>query len=113
MERKDVQREERAAEAFRTATRESYRVAVDQAFEAQKGGMRLSRSFFQNWMEALEESAEVNRRTLESLQRIAVEQREIMLDLSRDSKDAYDGFVHSLGAYEAEVTGRKDKDPES
>lgn len=113
MERKNAHRGEGPAEAFDAAARESYMAAVDRAFEAQKDGMRLSRTFFQNWMETLEEGAEINRRTLEGLQRLAVEQREIFFGLSHESMDAYDGFVDSLSLYEAEVMGQKDQDPES
>ncbi len=113
MERKNAHRERDVAELFDAAAHESYMAAVDRAFEAQKGGMRLSRTFFQSWMETLEEGVEINRRALEDLRRISAEQREVFFDLSRESLDAYDGFVDSLDAYEAEVSDRIDADRES
>lgn len=113
MERRGAYREKDVAELFDAAAHESYMAAVDRAFEAQKDGVRLSRTFFQSWMETLEEGVEINRRALEDLQRIATEQREVFFDLSRQSLDAYDGFVDSLDAYEAEISDQTDPDRES
>lgn len=95
---------EEATERFDAAARETYMAAVDRAFDVQKSGVKLSRTFFQSWMETLEEGVEINRRALEGLQRIAEDQRELFFDLSRDSLESYDGFVDSLSLYEAEVS---------
>jgi hypothetical protein len=88
--------------------REGYRSAVDQAFEAQKSGMRLSRRFFENWVETLDDHAELQRRTFSNLQELVKEQREIFQELSRESGDAYDGFLDSLDVYQEEIS-RLDK----
>ena len=96
-----------AASEFEAATRESYKVAVDHAFEVQKGGMRLSRRFFENWLETLEDQTELNRRTLQGLQELVREQREVFHELSQDSLDAYDGFLESLSSYQEEVSDTK------
>jgi hypothetical protein len=77
---------------------------VDRAFDAQKSGMRLSRRFFENWVETMEDHAELNRRALGGLQQLVKEQREVFRALSQDSVDAYDGFLDSLDAYEEEIT---------
>ena len=100
-----------ASERLDRLTREGYKAAVDQAFEAQKSGMRLSRRFFENWVETLDDQAELNRRTLGSLQQLAREQSELFRELSRESVEAYDGFLDSLDAYEKDVSNlevRKD-----
>ncbi len=102
-----------AVERLNAANREAYRTAVDHAFEAQKSGMKLSRAFFENWVETLEDGAEINRRALEDLRRIAADQREAFFHLSHDSLDAYDGFVDSLSLYEAEIAGERHPDLES
>ncbi len=99
-----------AAERFDAATRESYMAAVDQAFEVRKSGAKLSRAFFENWVQTLEEGVEINRRALEGLQQIAAEQREVFYGLSRESLGAYEEFVGSLGVYEAEISGRTGPD---
>ena len=90
-------------------TREGYKAAVDQAFEAQKSGMRLSRRFFENWVETLDDQAELNRRALGSLQQLVREQNEIFRELSRESVDAYDGFLDSLGAYEEDISNLEER----
>ena len=64
MDERDVQRNRDASERVDRFTSEGYKAAVDQAFEAQKSGMRLSRRFFENWVETLDDQAELNRRTL-------------------------------------------------
>ena len=84
--------------------RESYRAAVDQAFDIQKSGMRLSRRFFEDWIETLEGHAELNRRTMEGLTELVREQREVFQELSRESLESYDGFVDSLSSYYEEVS---------
>jgi hypothetical protein len=104
MDEKDAGRARDAAEELDRLTRESYKAAVDGAFEAQKSSMRLSRRFFENWVETLEDHAELNRHTLQHLTELAREQREIFRQLSTDSLGAYDGFVDSLAAYHDEVS---------
>jgi hypothetical protein len=104
MDEKDQERAGDAAEEMDRLARESYRAAVDRAFDVQKSGMRLSRRFFENWVETLEDHAELNRRTMQGLTELVREQREVFREMSRDSLDAYDGFVDSLSTYHEEVS---------
>ena len=85
MDEKDVNRAGDAAEELDRLARESYRVAVDRAFDLQKSNMRLSRRFFENWIETLEDSAELNRRTMGDLTALIQEQREFFREMSRES----------------------------
>jgi hypothetical protein len=105
MDEKDAKRTgEEAAEELDRLTRESYRAAVDRAFDVQKSSMRLSRRFFEDWIETLEDHAELNRRTMQGLTDLIREQREVFREMSRESLDAYDGFVDSLSSYYEEVS---------
>jgi len=104
LDERDVLRNREAAKRLDEITREGYRSAVDQAFEAQKSGMRLSRRFFENWVETLDDHAELQRRTFGHLQELVREQREIFQALSRESGDAYDGFLDSLDVYQEEIS---------
>ncbi len=108
MDERKADRMRDASKELEGATRESYRAAVDHAFEVQKGGMRISRRFFENWIETLEYQTELNRRTLQNLQELVREQRKVFDELSRESMDAYDGFIDSLAAYEEEVSRGED-----
>lgn len=103
MDEKDENRAREAGEELNRAAHESYRAAVDRAFEAHKSHMRLSRKFFENWIEALEEHAELNRRTTEGLTELVREQREVFQQLSQESLDAYDEFVESLYSYQQQL----------
>jgi hypothetical protein len=113
MDEKDENRTRDAADEMNRAARESYRAAVDRAFEAQKSNMRLSRRFFENWIETLEGHAELNRRTMQDLTQLVREQREIYRALSGESLDAYDGFVDSLSTYYEEVSEDSEESEES
>ena len=104
MDEKDQERARDASEEMDRLSRESYRAAVDRAFAVQKSGMRLSRRFFENWIETLEDHAEINRQAMRSLTELVREQREVFREMSRDSLDAYDGFVDSLASYYEEVS---------
>ena len=110
MDERDLRRSREASERLDRLTREGYRTAVDQAFEAQKSSMRLSRRFFENWVETLDDQAELNRRTLGSLQQLVREQREVFRELSRESVDAYDGFLDSLDIYQEEISKRDERE---
>jgi hypothetical protein len=107
---RDARRNSEASKRLNRLTREGYKTAVDQAFEAQKSGMRLSRRFFENWVETLDDQAELNRRTIGSLQQLVREQSELFRELSRESVDAYDGFLNSLDAYEEDISNLEDRE---
>ena len=110
MDERDARLNRKASERLDRLTREGYRAAVDQAFEAQKSGMRLSRRFFENWVETLDDQAELNRRTLSNLQELAREQHEVFRELSRESVDSYDGFLDSLEAYQKDISNLQERD---
>jgi len=104
VDERDERRNRETAERMDRITREGYRTAVDQAFEAQKSGMRLSRRFFENWVETLDDHAELNRRTFANMQELVREQREVFRELSMESVDAYDGFLESLDVYQQDIS---------
>ncbi len=110
MDERDARRNREASERLDRLTREGYKTAVDQAFEAQKSSMRLSRRFFENWVETLDNQAELNRRALSSLQQLVREQNEVFRELSRESVDAYDSFLDSLDAYQEDVSNLRERE---
>lgn len=105
MDERHLQRAGDAAEEMAEATRESYRAVVERAFAMRESNQRLTRSFFEEGLEVMQDHAEMNRRTLEALSRQAQEQREALRELSLQSLRSYDGFVDSLSAYHDEVAG--------
>ena len=110
MDERGARRNREASERLDRLAREGYKTAVDQAFEAQKRSMRLSRRFFENWVETLDDQAELNRRALGSLQQLVREQSEVFREFSRESVDAYDGFLDSLNAYEEDISNLEERE---
>jgi hypothetical protein len=110
MDEKDVRRVNEVIEDLTEAARESYKTAVDQAFAARESNMRLARSFFEDWTDTLEAQAELNRRTLQSLAEQVRRNQEVFRKLSRNSLNAYDGFLDSLYSYYEEVS-KEPKEP--
>ena len=110
MDEREARRNREASERLNRLTREGYKTAVDQAFEAQKSSMRLSRRFFENWVETLDDQTELNRRALGSLQQLVREQSEVFRELSRESVDAYDGFLISLNSYEKDISNQEERE---
>lgn len=92
-----------AAEKMTEAVQESYEAAAKGASAMRSQNARLARSFHEGSIEALEAQAEFHRHTLESLAELSLKHQEAFLRLSRDSSDAYDGFLDSLYTYYGEV----------
>lgn len=111
MDEKRVSRTNQAAEELVEAARESYKAAVDRAFAARESNARLARSFFEDWIDTLQDQAELNRRTMQSLAEQTREQREALRQLSRGSLNAYDGFLDSLYSYYKAVS-KETKEPD-
>lgn len=109
MDEKDINRVNEAAEELAEAARESYKAAVDRAFATRESNMRLARSFFEDWGDTLQDQAELNRRTLQTLAELAREQREVFRQLSLQSMNAYDGFLDSLFYYYQDVSKRSEE----
>jgi hypothetical protein len=110
VDERNARQNREVSERLDRLTREGYKTAVDQAFEAQKSGMRLSRRFFENWVETLDDQAKLNRMALGSLQQLVREQSEVFRELSRESVDAYGGFLDSLDAYEKDISNLKERE---
>lgn len=110
MDEKNVRRANEVIEDLTEAARESYKAAVDQAFAARESNMRLARSFFEDWTDTLEAQAELNRRALQSLAEQVRRNQEVFRKLSRNSLNAYDGFLDSLYSYYEEVS-KEPKEP--
>jgi uncharacterized membrane-anchored protein YjiN (DUF445 family) len=91
----------------------SYETAVENTAAMQESNSRFVRSLFESNLELLrtqaETQAELNRHTLQSLADQFRKHREALMELSRESLDAYDGFVDSLSSYYEEVSKEAEK----
>jgi len=102
-----------AVERLTEAMWGSYEAAVENTAAVQESNSRLARSLVESNIELLkaqtEIQAEINRHTLQSMAEQARKHREALLKLSRESLNAYDGFVDSLSSYYEEIS----KEPEN
>lgn len=106
--RDDADKVNEAVERMAQAMWGSYETAVENTAAMQESNSRFVRNLVENNLELLraqaEIQAELNRHTLQSIADRARKHREALLELSRESLHAYDGFVDSLSSYYEEVS---------
>ena len=110
MDERDARQTGDASERLDRLTREGRQGSRGPGFRGAKEWHEALQEVFRELVETLDDQAELNRRTLGSLQLVR-EQSELFRELSRESVDAYDGFLDSLDAYEKDVSNldvRKD-----
>jgi len=108
MPRDDADKVNEAVEKMAQTMWGSYETAVENTAAIQESNSRFVRNLFESNLELLrtqaEIQAELNRHTLQSLADQMRQHREALLELSRESLHAYDGFVDSLSSYYEEVS---------
>ena len=111
--RDDADKVNEAVERMAQTIWGSYETAVENTAAMQESNSRFVRSLFESNLELLrtqaETQAELNRHTLQSLADQFRKHREALMELSRESLDAYDGFVDSLSSYYEEVSKEAEK----
>ena len=106
--KKDADKVNEAVEKLTEMVQGSYRAALENTTAVQESNARLARSIFESNIEVLKAQADINSYTLQSLADQIRNHREAFLELSRESLNAYDGFLDSLSSYYEEVS----RDPE-
>lgn len=106
--RDDADKVNEAVERMTQTMWGSYETAMENTAAMQESNSRFVRSLFESNIELLRAQAEIhaelNRHTLQSLADQIRKHREALLELSRESLHAYDGFVDSLSSYYDEVS---------
>ncbi len=109
----DADKVNEAVERLAEAAWGSYEATVENTAAMHETNTRIARSLFQSNIELLraqaEMQAEVNRHNLQSLAEQARKHREALLGLSRESLNAYDGFLGSLSSYYEEVSEESER----
>ncbi len=109
----DTDKVNEAVERLTEAAWGSYEAAVENTATIHETNTRIARSLFQSNIELLkaqaEMQAEVNRHNLQSLAEQARKHREALLGISRESLNAYDGFLGSLSSYYEEVSEESER----
>ena len=109
----DTDKVNEAVERLTEAAWGSYEAAVENTTAMHETNTRIACSLFQSNIELLkaqaEIQAEVNRHNLQSLAEQARKHREALLGVSRESLNAYDGFLGSLSSYYEEVSEESER----
>ncbi len=113
MDRRNVDKVNEAVEKLTETVQGSYEAAMENTAAMQESNVRLARSLFESNIEALkvqaEIQAEINRHSLQSMAEQIRKNQETFLKLSRESLNAYDGFLDSLSSYYKEVSGESEE----
>jgi hypothetical protein len=109
MPEKDENKVNEATEKMAEAVGGFYEAAAESTAAMRESNARLARSFLENSAETFEAQAELNSRAVQGMVELAREQQEAFRELSRQSLNAYDGFLGSLFSYYNEVLGEPEK----
>jgi hypothetical protein len=90
-----------AVEQLTDATRRSFQTFADRTVSLQESNLRLTQTFFQNWIEQVQNQAQGTREATETLRDQGQRQREAFETLSEEGTNAYSEFLNSaLGFYQ-------------
>jgi phosphoribulokinase len=108
MVEKNTDKVNEAVEELTKVVQDSYRMAWENTAAVQESNTRLARSLYESNVKVLEAQAEIqsdiHRYTLQGMAEQIRKHREAFQELSRDSLNAYDGFLDSLSSYHKEVS---------
>src|SRR5919199_3424268 len=106
MDQQQTQNIERASEQLTDSARQSFQMLADRTVALQESNLRLTQSFFQNWMEQLQNQTQGNRQAAQNLQEQGQRQREAFETLSREATNAYSQFLTSALSFYQEALSR-------
>jgi hypothetical protein len=111
--KKGTDKVDEAVEKLTGVVQGSYKAAVENTTAVQESNVRLARSFFKGNVEMLKAQAEIQTEigqyTLQSMAEQVRKHREAFLEMSRESLNAYDGFLDSLSSYYREVSSETEE----
>ena len=113
MVEKNTDKVNEAVEELTKVVQDSYRMALENTAAVQESNTHLARSLYESNIKVLEAQAEIQadiqRHTLRGLAEQIRKHREVFQELSRESLEAYDGFLDSLSSYHKEVSKELEK----
>ncbi|TCJ20287.1 hypothetical protein E0L93_01915 [Rubrobacter taiwanensis] len=89
----------RAAEDLAVATRDSYKMVVDNLVALQERNVKFAQSWVENALEEYRNQAEANRATAQALVEHTRKQRDAFQALVQESVDAYMDYLYAPLAY--------------
>ncbi|MBA4115522.1 MAG: hypothetical protein H0X71_03610, partial [Rubrobacter sp.] len=105
MDEQKKQNINQASEQLTDSARQSFQMLADRTVALQESNMKLTQSFFQNFMEQLQNQTEGNRDAAQNLQDERQKQKDAFETISNEATNAYSEFLNSaLSFYQETLT---------
>jgi len=105
MDEQKKQNINQASEQLTDSARQSFQMLADRTVALQESNMRLTQSFFQNFMDQLQNQTEGNRDAAQNLQDERQKQKDAFETISNEATNAYSEFLNSaLSFYQETLT---------
>ena len=103
MDEQKKQNVNQAAEQWTESTQQVVRTLADRTVSLQESNLRFTQNFFQNWIEQVNNQAQVVRKATQGLQEQGQRQREAVETLSKEGTNAYAEFLNSALSFYQET----------
>jgi hypothetical protein len=95
MDQQQTQNINQAAKQLTDSTQQVFRVLADRTVALQESNLSLTKNFYQNWIEQVNNQAQGTREAVQNLRDQGQRQREAVETLSQEATNAYSGFLNS------------------
>ena len=103
MDQKQARNIDPASEEITDSARQSFQMLADRTVSLQESNLRLTQTFFQNFMQQLQSQTQENPQEMENLWRQGQQQREALESLSQEATNAYSDFLDSALSFYQET----------
>ena len=103
MDEQQKQNISQASEELTDSARQSFQMLADRTVALQESNLRLTQSFFQNFVEQMQNQSEGTREATQNLQEQGQRQKEAFETLSQEATNAYSEFLNSALSFYQEA----------
>lgn len=103
MDQQQTETLQQAQEQWTDAAQQSFQVLADRMVAVQESNLRLTQSFFQNWLEQVHGQTQDTLKATQSLQEQGQRQREAFETLSGEATNVYSEFLNSTLSFYQET----------
>ena len=106
MNQRQYQNIRQVSEQLTDSVRQSLQMLARRTVVLQESNLKLTQTFFENWMEQLQNQTQGNRQATQNLQEQGQRQREAFETLSKEAANAYSEFLNSALSFYQEALSR-------
>ena len=104
MDQQQAQNINQASETLTDSARQAFQMLADRTVSLQESNLRLSKDFFQNWIQTLQSQTEGNRQAAQTVQEQSERQQQALQTLTQESTSAYSEFLNSALSFYQETS---------